>query len=133
MMRAPELAAIQAAELRVAYSMSNTQERLHRLPVALRAALTRPATVMLAMGVAGALGFWLARRSKAGHSSDRSGEAAPAPTPNLLAIFLARFGMQYVIAVFRQAWVARGDGVARAGAAVPKSSTTTYYDTGLRE
>jgi hypothetical protein len=40
--------------------------------------------------------------------------------------------MQYLTAIFRQAWTAHEDGVARASAAVPKSSTIAYYDTGIR-
>ena len=111
--------------------MRSTRESLQRVPIALRVALTRPASVMLAMGAAGMLGFRLARRSQATSSSGRSSEAAP--TPNLFGTFLARCGIHYAAAVLRRAWVAHEDGVARAGVQLTKSSAAANCDTAVRQ
>ena len=113
--------------------MRSTRESLHRVPIALRVALTRPASVMLAMGAAGMLGFRLARRSQPTSSSGRSSEAAPTPTPNLFGAFLARCGIHYAAAVLRRAWVAHEDGVARAGVQLTKSSAAANCDTAVRQ
>jgi hypothetical protein len=131
MTRAPDRAAIHAAELRVAHSVRNTRDSLRRVPVELRSAFTRPSVVMLAMGAAGVLGFSLAGRSRTGSSSSDSVGASPAPVPSHLAVFVARFGMYYLSAIFRQVWAGREAVATRDCDQVLKSTATASSETAL--
>lgn len=65
MMRAPSQAAINAAERNVVQCMRNTRDGLRGVRLAFHAAVTRPATLALAVGAAGLFGVWLARRMHA--------------------------------------------------------------------
>lgn len=107
MMRAPDLAEIDAAELRVAQSKQNTLDSLRRVRLAFRATLARPSTWALVLGAGGLLGFWLAHRPQAISSSDGVRVATSASAAVLVRAFIVRYGMQYLSAIFRQAWAAR--------------------------
>jgi hypothetical protein len=124
MIRAPNLAAIQAAELRVARAWRLTHESLHRVPVAVRATLTRPSTVMLAAGLAGVVGLCIARRWRAKSSPNASRPAASPSAAKVVAAFLARFGMQYLGVLIRQVWAARDHTAGRGVDASAKSPAT---------
>ena len=121
MIRAPALAAIHAAELRVAQSRQNTRASLHRTRVAARATLARPGTLALIAVGAGLLGFWLARRSRSpSRRSSPRGESTVA-TPSaagLLAAFMMRYGMQHLPFILQQFTTA----VQRRGAAGSQAS-----------
>ena len=117
MMRAPALAAIHAAELRVAQSARNTRDGLRRARVAFRATLARPATLALVAGAAGLIGFWLARRPQrqAPFTTDGVGVGKTASAVGVALAFIVRFGMQrlpFVLQHVRAAWQNR---MARAG------------------
>ena len=109
MMRAPTLAAIHAAELRVARSGQDARDGLHRARTAFRAVLARPSTLALAAGAAGLLGHWIARRPRPGaaSSSDGVGVATTASAAGLVLAFIVRYGMQYLPFIFRQVRAAR--------------------------
>ena len=109
MMRAPTLAAIYAAELRVAQSKGNTRDSLRRVRVAFRATLARPSTLALVAGAAGLLGFWLARRPQpqATSSSDGVTVAPITSALGLVLAFIVRYGMQRLPFILQQAWAAR--------------------------
>ena len=64
MTRAPTPAAIHAVELRVEQSRRDFHDSLHRAQAALRANLSRPSTLIVAVGAAGLVVFWLAGRSR---------------------------------------------------------------------
>jgi hypothetical protein len=133
MMRAPTLAAIDAAELRVAQSKLNTRDSLCRVRVASRAALARPSTLAVVAGVAGLLGFWLARRPqpRATSSSDGVGVATTTSAAGLVLAFIMRYGTQRLPFIFQQvrrAWQKRA---ARVGTPVPKSPATDYSAAGV--
>lgn len=132
MMRAPDLAAIHAAELSVARSRRMTHESLHRVPAAVRATLTRPTTVMLAMGFAGILGLCLVRRSR--HKSLTAGSrptASPSPA-KVVAVFLTRFGLHYLGLLIRQIWAAQVPTATRDVDASSKSPASAYSVRSLR-
>lgn len=115
MMRAPGIAAIHAAELRVAQSGRNTHDSLRRAQVALRANLARPATLALVAGVTGLLGFWLARRPqpRAAPSSQGVAAATKASAAGLVLAFIMRYGMQRLPYLLQQVWAARQERAAR--------------------
>jgi hypothetical protein len=105
MMRAPSLAAIHAAELRVAQSRQNARDSLHRARVASRATLARPVTLALIAGATGLLGFWLTRRARSPsrRSSPRGeGTAATPSAAGVLAAFIARYGMRHLPFILQQ-------------------------------
>lgn len=133
MMRTPDLAEIHAAELRVAESKLNTLESLRRVPGAFHAALTRPSTMLLAMGAAGLWGFCMARRARATSSSDGAAVARPPSVAALGAAFIVRFAMQYLTSIFRHVWTAREERAGRVGTVAEKSSPAYYSATGLRQ
>jgi hypothetical protein len=117
MMRTPTLAAIDAAELRVAQSRRNTRESLRRARVEFRAILARPSTLALVAGAAGLLGFWLERRPqpRASSSADGvAGVAAKTSAAGLLLALIVRYGMQHLPFILRQvraAWQKRAERV----------------------
>src|SRR5471030_3312325 len=96
MMRAPTLAAIYAAEIKVAQFKGNTRDSLRRVPVAFRATLVRPSTLVLAAAAAGLFGFWFVRRPqpKATSASDGATIAPTTSAVGLLLAFIVRYGMR---------------------------------------
>jgi len=121
MMRAPDPAVIHAAELRVAQSARDARDGLRRARAAWRAKLAQPATLALAAGTAGLLGFWLARRLKPRASSPPvgAGTVGTVSAAGLLGAFIMRYGMQYLPFVVQQVRAARRE---RAAPAVPELS-----------
>lgn len=115
MIRAPTLAAIYAAELRVAQSERSTRDSLCRVRVASRAALLRPFTLALVAGAAGSFGFWLARRPQPRATTSSDGAAATTSAAGLVLAFVVRYGMQYLPFILRQVRAARQKRAGRAG------------------
>ncbi len=115
MIRAPARSEIHATELRVARSGADTRDGVRRARVALRAALARPATVALAAGAAGLLGYWLARRPQRTASEVGMGVAKAASAAVLVRAFIMRYGMQGIPYILRQLAAARSHRAARAG------------------
>ena len=134
MMRAPTLAAIYAAELRVAQSKGNTRDSLRRVRVAFRATLARPSTLALVAGAAGLFGFWLARRPQPQATSPSDG-ATVAPTTSvagLVLAFIVRYAMQRLPFILQQVWAARQKRAARVGPDMSKTSDTGHPATSVR-
>lgn len=109
MTRAPTLAAIDAAELRVALARRNTWDDLGRVRVAFRTTLARPSTLALIAGAAGLLGFWIARRPEpqATPTSKGSGAATTNATAGLVLTFIVRYALQRLPRILEQVWAAR--------------------------
>jgi hypothetical protein len=126
MMREPTLAAIYAAERRVAQSEQDTRDGLRRVRVAFRAALTRPSTLALIAGAGGLFGFWLARRPQTTSSSAGVGTATTASGAGLVLAFIGRYAMQRLPSIL--GWVARQYRAARAG-----PHTSQWPETGRSE
>lgn len=137
-MRAPDLAAIHAAELRVAQSSRNARDSLRRARVAFRAALARPSTLALVAGVAGLFGFWVARRPQprpqpqSPATASSAGVAATTSAVGLVLAFVVRYGIQRLPFVLQQVWVARQKRAGRSGPAMPKSPAADHSATGVR-
>ena len=106
MMRPPTLAAIHAAELRVAQSAQDTRQSLRRVRAAFRAALARPRTLALAAGAGGLLGFWLARRPRgvSATATDGDGVARTPSAGGVVLAFIVRYAMQQLPFILRQVW-----------------------------
>ena len=134
MMRAPTLAAIYAAELRVAQSKGNTRDSLRRVRVAFRATLARPSTLALVAGAAGLLGFWLARRPQpqATSSSDGVTVAPITSALGLVLAFIVRYGMQRLPFILQQVWAARQKRAVRVRPDMSKTSDTGHPATSVR-
>ena len=134
MMRAPDRAAIHAAELRVAQARRNCRDSLRRVRVAFRASLVRPTTLALVAGAAGLVGFWLARRPQPRPQATAStaGVAATTSAAGLALAFIVRYGMQRLPFILQQAWVARQQRAAPSGPALSKSPAADYSTTGVR-
>jgi hypothetical protein len=115
MIRAPTLAAIHAAELRVAQSERNTRDSLRRVRVASRAALSRPFTLALVAGAAGLFGFWLARRPQPRATTSSDGVAATRSAAGLVLAFMVRYGMRYLPFILQQIRAARQKRAGQAG------------------
>jgi hypothetical protein len=109
MIRAPTLAAIYAAELRVVQARQSTRDSLCRARVALRATLARPSTLAVVAGAAGLLGFWLARRPPPQATSTAAGEGVATTTSatGLVLAFIVRYAMQGLPFIFQQVRAAR--------------------------
>ena len=110
MTRAPTLAAVHKAEVRLAQSRRDTADSLRRARVAVRATLARPSTLALVAGAAGLLGFWLARRQPQPQAIPSSGGAAivaKTSVAGLVLAFVVRYAMQHLPSMLRQLWVAR--------------------------
>lgn len=134
MIRAPKLDEIQAAERRVSQSKQNTLDSLRRVPAAFKAVLARPSTLIVVLGAAGLFGFRLARRSRAIPSSDDGLNVAARPAAaGVVAVFIARYAMQYLTSIFREAWAARKQGAVQTGANVSRSPTADYSATGAHQ
>jgi len=133
MKRAPDLAAIHAAELRIAHSMRNSREGLRRAQVAFRANLARPSTLALSAGAAGLLGFWIARRPQPGANSSSDGVrvAATASVASLVLAFIVRYGMRHLPVILEHAWAAWQRRAASVGPELSKSPAMGYPETGL--
>jgi hypothetical protein len=135
MMRAPDAAAIHAAELKVARSGQEARDGLRRARVALRATLARPSTLVLAAGAAALLGFWLARRPKRQATpSSGAGVARTASAAGLVGALLLRYGMQLLPFVLQQVRAARQERAAPADRELSLSRWPApgYPDTGVR-
>jgi len=136
MMRAPDLAAIHAAELRVAQSGRNTRDGLRRVRVAFRAAVVRPTTLALVAGAAGIFSYWLARRPQpqpqAQATASTAGVAATTSAVGLALAFVVRYGMQRLPFMLQQVWVARQQRAARSDPAMSKSPAADYSATDVR-
>jgi hypothetical protein len=102
MRRAPTLAAIHAAEMRVARARQDTVDRLRRGQVALRAALTRPSTVALAAGAAGLLTFLIARGLRPRAATPAAGLTARTSAAGLVATFVARYAVRHLPFILQQ-------------------------------
>lgn len=115
MMRAPTLAAIHEAEVRVAQSRANARNSLHRAGVAFRTTVV-PARWALVAG--GALfGFWAARWRRRKTSASARVSAAPAASAaGLLLGFIVRYAMQRLPIIVQLLWAARQNHGARAHA-----------------
>ena len=114
MMRAPDPASILAAEQRVAECGRMTQARLLGVRDAVRAALARPATLALAAGAAGLLGFWLAYRHRPPAVVSPVAHVAPAASVlGVVAAFALQWGMRNLPSIVAQAWAARQRRISR--------------------
>ena len=108
MTRAPTLAAIHAAEMRVAEARQEAADSLRRGLAALRAMLTRPSTVVMAAGVAGLLTFVTVRRLRRPQAPSRSpGVTATTSAAGLVATFIVRYAMQQLPLVIQRVVAAR--------------------------
>lgn len=93
-------------------SDQNSKDSLCRMRVAARASLARPSTLVLIAGVAGVLGFWLARCSRAAPLASSVPAATASPVGLLLRGLLVRYGMQFLPVFLHQvqaAWQKRAD------------------------
>lgn len=104
MMRAPTLAEIDVAELRVVQSKRIVRQSVDRTRTAVRQAVTRPSTVALVAVAAGISTFWVARRRRPsiGSSPSRSGIAATAALAGIVRAFIARYEAQVVAYALQQ-------------------------------
>lgn len=104
MTRAPTLAAIHAAELRVAQSKRNTRDGLRRVRVAFRATLVRPSTLALVVGAGGLFGMWLARRPQVTSASGAGagGVATRTSAGGLVLAFIGRYMMRRLPFILRR-------------------------------
>jgi hypothetical protein len=137
MMRAPALAAIHAAELRVAQAERNSRDSLRRVRVAFRAALVRPSTLALVAGAAGLFGFWLARRPQPQPqpqaTASTAGATATTSAIGLVLAFMVRYGLQRLPNILQQVWAARQKRAGRFGPAMSKSPAAGYSATNRHE
>jgi len=107
MMRPVDRADIQAAELRVARSRSDTRDSLARVRRAAMTALARPSTLLAVAAVAGLATFFLARRTKPATTASSDGVAVTAAKTSaigLLLAFLLRYALQRLPEVLRYVW-----------------------------
>ena len=130
MIRAPTLAAIHAAEMRVAEARQETADSLRRGHTALRAMLRRPSTVAVAAGAAGLLTFVMARRLRRPQApSPAPGTTASASAAGLVATLIARYAMQQLPLVIQRvlaAWQkAEGKSPEAAQPPTPRDSAAT--------
>ena len=111
MMRAPTLAEIDVVELRLLQSTRNLRQSVDRTRSAIRAAVTRPSTVLFVAAAAGVAAFWFGRRPRR-HASL---PVAPAPGtraagPGFLRTFISQYESQLLAFAIRQvtaAWQKR--------------------------
>jgi len=101
MMRIPDLAAIRAVELRLEQSALDTRKHLRLARATSRALLTRPSTVVMAMGAAGLLGFVLARRTSSAEGS--AAAAATSTGTGLVTAFVVRYVLQNLPCILQRA------------------------------
>ena len=130
MTRAPTLAAIHAAELRVAQSRRDTTDGVRRARLALQATLARPSTLVFVAGAAGLLGYWLARRQppqRVAPSSEGLAIAATTSVAGLVLAFVVRYAMQHLPSVLEQLWAARHPRVTPVAAPTAKPPDTAAF------
>jgi len=120
MMRAPDLAAVHAAELRFAQSREQTRDGVRRVRAAVRATLAKPSTLALVGGAAVLSGFLIARRKRQQDTSPSEGSsvapAAATSTAGVVLAFAVRYAMQHLPSLIRQFWAARQERAASTGA-----------------
>jgi hypothetical protein len=124
---------ILAAELSVAQSKQSLLDSMHRVPTAIRAAVTRPASLMLIMGAAGLWGYAFGRRTRAASPSDNLKAAGPPVAAGFVAAFIARYGMRLVTSMLQRAWAVRDELAAQAGLEASKTSSAANAAPGLRQ
>lgn len=112
MMRAPTSAEIDAVELRLLQSRRNVRQSIGRTGSALRAAITRPSTVVLVAVAAGISAFWLVRRRRPSSAflSVGAATATRAARPGVVRTFISRHETQLLAYVLQQvtaAWQKR--------------------------
>jgi len=96
MNRAPRIAAIHAAEARIAQSRRDTRDGLTRAEAAFRTNLSQPSTLALAAMAGGLLAFWLPRRRGSSSGSGGHDAVRTVSTLGLAAAAMLRYGMQYL-------------------------------------
>lgn len=131
MMRATNLAAIHAAELRVAQSRQSTRDGLRRARAAFRATLTHPSTLVLVAGAAGLFSFWVARRSQTKSARDDVGIATATSVLGFVLALIVRYGMQGFPFVLRQIQAARQQRATQADRDVSISPDSIHSSTGV--
>ena len=107
MKRAPTLAAIHAAELRVVQSERRVRDATSRLGAALRAGLSRPSVVAVIAGAASLCGIWLARRAQSKALPRQELHVAGPSLAGLLAAGAMRFAARLLPVLIRQTWSER--------------------------
>jgi len=109
MKRAPDLAAINAAEQRVMQSARDIDISLCRARVAVRTTLTRSSTLLMILGATGIVGFWLARRRKAlpVASSDSAIITPRRSAAALMLGFVVQQAMQRLPLILHHFWTAQ--------------------------
>ena len=126
MMRAPDLAAIHAAELTVAQCRSDARDGLRRARLAFRENLARPSTLAVIAGAAGILGFWLAFRRPQRVTPSPAGMAAKTSALGLVLAFIVRHAMQNLPFIVQHVRAARQERAARADPETAESSATGH-------
>ncbi|MEO8444456.1 MAG: hypothetical protein ABI567_05575 [Gammaproteobacteria bacterium] len=105
MNRARGIAAIHAAEARIAQSRRDVRDGLARAEAAFRTNLSQPSTLALAAVSGGMLAVWLGRRrgsgSVSGSASGRQATVRTVSTLGLAAAAMLRYGIQYLPLVVR--------------------------------
>ena len=103
MKRAPTLAAIRVAELKVVQSKRNTREALDRARIALRSRLAKPSTLALVAGAAGVLGYVAGRpiRSEVSSGAGAAGAAATTSAAGLGFALLWRYALRRLPDIIR--------------------------------
>jgi len=134
MMRAPTLAAIHAAEQRVAQSGRNARDSLCHARVAFRATLARPATLALVAGAAGLAGFWLVRRPRrqARYTTDGAGVGKKASAVGVALAYIVRYGIPRVPFFLQQLRAALQKCLSCAAPDMSNRPATNHSATGVR-
>lgn len=131
MTRATDLAAIHAAELKVAQSMQATRDGLRRVRIAFRANLVRPSKIALVVGAAGLFVWWLARPRQVKPSDDRVGIATNTSVLGFLLVLIVRYGLHGFPFILRQIREARQGRNIQATSNMSKSPDSGYSPTGV--
>ena len=134
MMRAPTLAAIHAAEQRVAQSGRNARDGMRRARIAFRSTLARPATLALIAGAAGLAGFWLARRPRrqASSTTDGAGVGKKSSAVGVALAFIVRYGIPRVPFLLQQVRAALQKRFSCAAPDMSNRPATDHSATGVR-
>lgn len=130
-MRRPAMAAIEAAEFRVAQSRQSIGDSLRRARAAFVANLTRPSTLLLAAGAACLLMWRFARRPRAAASPYGLGIATTTSVLGVVLAFAVRYGMQGLPFIARQVWASRRKRAAPTVQEIPQPPITGYSATGV--
>ena len=94
--------AIVAAEQKLRSSKRELAASRRRLQAEIRAQMARPSSLMVAAGVAGVIGFRLARRPRP--SARKAKAPAVASVMGLASAFLVRYGKQYALRHLTDMW-----------------------------